>query len=128
MYALAVAAVLATGCADVDAAPGGTDLDAAPGPPPVAPAPASNPLAGSMRTDPVPLSGVVEERLAAGSYVYLALRGDDGALRWVVLMGAAPAIGASARVVGVGRRENFRSPRLGREFAELHFAVAPAAP
>jgi hypothetical protein len=120
MYTFALAAVLVPACTDADAAP-------APVAPPVAAAPASNPLAGLTRTDPVPLSGVVEERLAAGSYVYLALRGDDGERRWVVLMGAAPPLGATARLVSMGRRHDFRSPRLGREFAELHFAVVPAA-
>jgi hypothetical protein len=116
MVAFALAAALVPACTDADAATA-----------PVAAAPASNPLTGLTRTDPVPLSGVVEERLVAGSYVYLALRGADGERRWVVLMGAAPPLGASAQVVSMGRRADFRSARLGREFAELHFAVAPTA-
>ena len=104
-------------------APACTDAEARP-----VPAAPSNPLVG-LRADasaPQRLSGVIEERLAAGSYNYLALRGADGPLRWVVVMGAAPAVGAEIRVRSHGRRRDFVSRRLGRSFAELDFvAIEP---
>ncbi len=102
---------LAPACTDAEARP----IPAAPG----------NPFVG-LRAEagaPQRLSGVIEERLAAGSYNYLALRGADGPLRWVVVMGPAPAVGAELRVRSHGRRRDFVSRRLGRSFAELDFVA-----
>ncbi|MCY1059582.1 hypothetical protein [Nannocystis sp. SCPEA4] len=89
-----------------------------------APAAAANPFAGAQPSkQPQALAGRIEERLVAGSYVYLAVRGDDGELRWAVVMGAAPPVGADVALTSTARRTDFHSPRLGRDFAELHFAV-----
>ncbi|MFY0534209.1 hypothetical protein [Nannocystis pusilla] len=73
--------------------------------------------------EPLPLAGRVEERLVAGSYVYLAVRGSDDALRWAVVLGDAPPVGADVALTSTSRRTDFHSPRLGRDFAELHFAI-----
>lgn len=70
--------------------------------------------------------GRVEERLPAGGYVYLAIRGDDGVQRWAVVMGAAPLVGAAVRARSMGKRADFHSARLQRTFAELHFATLKA--
>jgi len=90
----------------------------------------ANPFAG---LSPTPsgqeqLAGRIEERLVAGSYVYLAIRGRDGELRWAVVLGAAPPVDADVALVSTGRRTDFHSPRLGRDFAVLHFAVMAEAP
>jgi hypothetical protein len=65
----------------------------------------------------------VEERLAAGSYTYLALRGDDGAFTWVVALGGGERPGTRVKVRSMGRRTNFRSNRLDRTFPALVFGI-----
>lgn len=69
------------------------------------------------------LVGHVDERLTAGGYTYVAIRGADGEQRWAVVMGAAPPVGAAISVRSMGTRAEFRSQRLGRTFAGLHFAT-----
>lgn len=69
------------------------------------------------------IAGRVEERLPAGGYTYLAIRGDDGVQRWIVVMAAAPPVGAAVRARSMGKRADFRSARLQRSFTELHFAA-----
>lgn len=86
-----------------------------------------NPFA-TMKPDKQTIAGRIEERLAAGSYVYLAVRDRDDALRWAVVLGDAPAEGADVVLTSMGRHEGFRSPRLRREFSELHFAILADAP
>ncbi|WP_434425067.1 hypothetical protein [Nannocystis pusilla] len=94
------------------------------GPPQKSPAAAPNPFVGASEPSaPLPLAGRVEERLVAGSYVYLAVRGSDDALRWAVVLGDAPPVGADVALTSTARRTDFHSPRLGRDFAELHFAI-----
>lgn len=110
--ALAAAGIFAV---DVDAA--GPAASAAPA--------AAIPLAGLTPSTEV-LVGRVEERLPAGGYVYLAIRGDDGVQRWAVVMGAAPLVGAAVRARSMGKRVDFRSARLQRSFSELHFASLKA--
>ncbi|WAS91273.1 hypothetical protein [Nannocystis punicea] len=89
-----------------------------------APAAAPNPfLAPGTASAPQALAGHIEERLVAGSYVYLAVRGGDGELRWAVVLGDAPPVGADVALTSTARRTDFHSPRLRRDFAELHFAV-----
>ncbi|HET6584625.1 MAG TPA: hypothetical protein VFG69_14300 [Nannocystaceae bacterium] len=66
--------------------------------------------------------GVVEERLAAGSYTYLAVR-TGGAAKWVATMGDGAALGASVRIESMGTRTDFHSRRLDRTFPELVFGV-----
>lgn len=90
----------------------------------VAPTPPAIPLA--EMTPPAPgeqtFAGVVEERLAAGSYTYLAVRTDD-ALRWVATMGDGAALGARVQIKSMGTRTDFHSRRLDRTFSELVFGV-----
>jgi hypothetical protein len=65
----------------------------------------------------------VEQRLEAGSYSYLALRADDGALRWAVTMGGAVPVGALVSVRSMGHQHQFHSRRLGRTFPDLMFGI-----
>ena len=67
-------------------------------------------------------AGVVEERLAAGSYTYLAVR-TDSALRWVATMGDGAPLGARVQIENMGTRTDFFSRRLDRTFPELVFGV-----
>lgn len=98
------------------------------GPEPVAvtpvtgPAPTANPFAALAPADTSPWSGVVQERLAAGSYSYLAVREGD-ALRWVAVMGPGQPPGTAVAVHALGMRKDFHSPRLDRDFDELVFAT-----
>jgi hypothetical protein len=91
------------------------------------PAPASaqagNPLA-NLRTDRAgePLAGRVEERVAAGPYTYLDVRGAERRV-WVVTLGRGAPRGASVRVRSLGQQQNFYSRRLQRTFPELVFGL-----
>lgn len=86
---------------------------------------AGNPMGTLSRTeiDLTPVTGLVEERLPAGSYTYLAVRGDDGGLTWAVTLGKGEPAGARVKVRSMGRRTNFRSNRLQRTFDELVFGL-----
>jgi hypothetical protein len=111
----------AASCADGD-----LDIDAA-----AAGAMAKNPFAEvePPRPDQAELAGAVVERLAAGSYTYLAVSVDDGAPRWVVTMKPGFAVGDRVHVKNMGTRRDFHSKRLGRTFDELVFGVVrPAKP
>ena len=66
-------------------------------------------------------TGVVETRLPAGSYTYLAVR-DGSGLRWVATTGAGVPIGSSVVVQSFGTRKDFYSRRLDRSLPELEFA------
>jgi hypothetical protein len=79
------------------------------------------PAGGEDRFD-----GVVEERLEAGSYAYLAVRTGDR-LRWVATMGEGRPIGARVVVRSMGTRTDFHSRRLDRTFSELVFGVVDDA-
>ncbi|HET6584255.1 MAG TPA: hypothetical protein VFG69_12420 [Nannocystaceae bacterium] len=72
-----------------------------------------------------PWLGVVETRLAAGSYTYLAVR-DATALRWVATTGAGVPEGSPVSVRSYGTRKDFYSRRLDRSFAELEFGMIEA--
>ncbi len=89
-----------------------------------APAP-GNPLAGISRSalDLAPFSGTVEERLAAGGYTYLAVRCEDGSLRWTVTMGPGAKVADRVDVRSFGRKTEFASARLHRTFPELTFGL-----
>lgn len=124
LLAVALASPLAAiACRQVEARP---LHDAAPlaASPPAAPA---NPFA-TVTPERQTIAGRIEERIAAGSYVYLAVRDRDDALRWAVVMGSAPDAGADVVLTSMGKHARFHSPRLGREFDELHFAVLSPAP
>jgi hypothetical protein len=86
-------------------------------------APSGNPLATLQRDadDAAPSLGSVEQRLAAGSYTYLALRLDNGELRWLVTLGKAQPVGTHVRIRSFGHRDDFYSRRLRRTFAVLAF-------
>jgi hypothetical protein len=47
-------------------------------------------------------------------------------VRWAVVMGAAPPVGAAISARSMGKRADFHSARLQRTFAELHFASLKA--
>jgi hypothetical protein len=107
------------------------DDGAVPAPALVAAAPKGSPL-GEL-TPPRSTSawkGVVETRLAAGSYTYHAVR-DRSGLRWIATTGAGVDVGRPVTVQSWGTRKDFYSRRLDRSFAELEFgrvdAVQPSA-
>ncbi|MGK4002468.1 hypothetical protein WMF31_07590 [Sorangium sp. So ce1036] len=85
---------------------------------------AGNPLGQLSRSDidRAPITGVVEERLPAGSYTYLAVR-TDAAVVWAVTLGDAPPPGARVRVRSMGSRTSFHSRRLDRTFPTLVFGI-----
>jgi hypothetical protein len=86
-----------------------------------------SPLQGLVAIDDATWTGVVEERLDAGSYTYLAVR-DQAALRWVAVMGEGEAPGSNVLVHALGVRTDFHSARLDRDFAELVFATVQPQP
>jgi hypothetical protein len=72
--------------------------------------------------------GAVEERLSAGSYVYLRVRAEDEGDVWVASLAAATPLSAEEVEVRVlGRAESFASKRLSRTFSPLVFAIVRAA-
>ena len=88
-------------------------------------APPGSPLGDLSRSlgDLAPVVGVVEERLAAGSYTYLAVRPDGGSPMWAVTLGSGQPVGARVSVRSFGRRTEFASRRLQRTFPVLVFGV-----
>jgi len=68
-------------------------------------------------------SGRVQERLGAGSYVYLRVARPDGGSSWVVSLKALTPPDDVVDVRVVRRSESFESKRLKRTFAPLHFAI-----
>ena len=72
------------------------------------------------------LVGVVEERLAAGSYTYLAVRVGE-TQHWVATMGPGREPGERVKVRSMGTRTDFFSRRLDRTFSELVFGVVDDA-
>lgn len=67
--------------------------------------------------------GVVVEVLPAASYTYLRVRRADGGEAWAVTLKQARAAGDRVHVRRFGTKDDFRSPRLGRTFDHLDFAV-----
>jgi hypothetical protein len=90
----------------------------------------SSPMAGLLRSeaDLAPVVGVVEERVPAGSYTYLAVRRADGSLAWAVTVGRGAAVGERVTIRSFGRQRSFVSPRLHRTFAELVFGLVSPSP
>ena len=84
-----------------------------------------NPLSTLVRGPPATaaLRGRVEQRLSAGSYTYLALRTEDGALRWAVTLGGGAPAGARVAVRSMGQSQQFYSARLRRTFSDLVFGI-----
>ncbi|MFO0599370.1 MAG: hypothetical protein U0228_28945 [Myxococcaceae bacterium] len=83
----------------------------------------TNPLTdGSVTPELATLSGRVDERLLAGSYVYLHLIDASGTPHWLVTLDG-PATRASLVTARLfARAERFHSARLHRDFESLHFA------
>jgi len=86
-------------------------------------APPGSPLAGmtTPSREAAQWRGVVDERLVAGGYTYLAVN-DGASQRWVAVMGPGEPAGTAVVVHAFGTKQNFHSPRLDRDFDELVFA------
>lgn len=102
-------------------------------PRPATPAGAAGPFAATALAPArqFRVAGRIEERLSAGSYVYLKVRPTGApADVWVVLMtsSAPPTGAATVDVLVVARAATFHSRRLGRDFSDLLFATASAGP
>ena len=74
------------------------------------------------------LRGHVEERLPAGSYLYLRVRDTSGASHWVATLRSTAPAADEVDVRVMARSERFSSRRLGRDFAPLHFGAVSGAP
>ncbi|QRK11080.1 hypothetical protein JQX13_14005 [Archangium violaceum] len=74
-------------------------------------------------------TGLVEERLRAGSYLYLRVRDPAGAQHWVATLSSTASAADAVQVRIFARSEDFHSKRLGRDFSPLLFGtVRSAAP
>jgi hypothetical protein len=73
------------------------------------------------------LCGSVEERLAAGSYLYLRVRDATGARHWVATLRATASDASEVEVKVMARAEQFSSRRLDRDFTPLHFGAVSSA-
>lgn len=73
------------------------------------------------------LRGRVEERLAAGSYLYLRVRDASGGGHWVATLRSTAPAADEVEVRVMARSERFTSRRLGRDFAPLHFGAVSGA-
>jgi hypothetical protein len=73
------------------------------------------------------IDGQVEERLDAGSYVYLRLRPVEQPAVWVASLAMTTPAQPLVRVLVLGRAERFESRRLARVFSPLLFGVIRAA-
>ena len=93
---------------------------------------AENPLTTLVRdaADAAPLTGIVVEKIKAGSYTYVAVSTASGTQpRWAVTLGRGEPLGTRVKVRSFGRRREFYSRRLDRTFPELTFGiVSPIAP
>ena len=82
---------------------------------------AVNPLSMALATD-LRFTGQVEERLEAGSYVYLHVRDDAGQDYWLAALRMSAAQGPRVSVQAYARADHFESRRTGRAFDPLYFA------
>jgi hypothetical protein len=77
-------------------------------------------------------TGRIEERLPAGSYLYLRVRDPAGARHWVATLSSTASAADEVQVRILARSEDFHSKRLGRDFSPLLFgtvrSAAPATP
>lgn len=119
---LGLVAVVVAGCTDEPSS------EVAIAEPPPQPAITGSPLSGGLQAPRSPsFVGIVETRLPAGSYTYLAVR-DDVQLRWVATNGQGAPAGSVVEVKSWGVRTDFYSRRLERSFPELEFgSVEPVA-
>jgi hypothetical protein len=87
-----------------------------------------NPLLSLIRSQRAraPIDGRVEQRIAAGPYTYLDVRGARERV-WVVTLGSGAPPGSPVRVRSFGRQLNFHSRRLQRTFPELVFGLVSAS-
>ncbi|EPX61855.1 hypothetical protein D187_010474 [Cystobacter fuscus DSM 2262] len=79
-------------------------------------------------SDQMRLTGFVEERLPAGSYLYLRVRTPDGSRHWVATLSTAASRESAVQVQVFARADDFHSRRLGRDFSPLLFGSVQAAP
>ncbi|MDI1434600.1 hypothetical protein [Polyangium sorediatum] len=68
-------------------------------------------------------TGHVEERLSAGSYLYLRVRDSAGARHWIATLTSTASAAEDVEVRIFARAEDFHSKRLGREFSPLLFGT-----
>jgi hypothetical protein len=68
-------------------------------------------------------TGHVEERLSAGSYLYLRVRDAAGAGHWVATLTSTASATDDVDVQIFARAEDFHSRRLGRDFSPLLFGT-----
>jgi len=74
------------------------------------------------------LEGWVEERLVAGSYVYLRVRTTEpAAVTWVASLAVTTPALPHVRILVLGRAQQFHSRRLLRDFEPLLFGAVRAA-
>jgi hypothetical protein len=74
-------------------------------------------------------TGHVEERVGAGSYLYLRVRDPAGARHWVATLTSTASTADEVKVRIFARADEFHSKRLGRDFSPLLFGtVRTAAP
>jgi hypothetical protein len=74
------------------------------------------------------IEGSVEERLVAGSYVYLRLRtSEPDETLWVASLAGTTPEAWRVRVLVLGSAEHFHSRRLNRDFDTLLFGAVRAA-
>lgn len=81
---------------------------------------ATSPLIGAERIE-VSGTGVVEEAIATGRYVYFRLDSSEPGV-WHVVTGATPKPGERVTYRGYAQLDDFRSPTLDRSFDRLIFA------
>lgn len=74
------------------------------------------------------LHGTVDERLAAGPYVYLRLREPDGGETWLVSLKVTTPSQTRVRALVLGQADHFHSARLQRDFEPLLFAAVRGEP
>lgn len=85
----------------------------------------SNPLADSSFPAAAERAfrGVVEERIGAGGYSYLAVAREDGRATWVATMGPGATVGDHVSVEGFAAHDDFHSSRLDRDFGRVVFGI-----
>ena len=71
--------------------------------------------------------GIVEQRLPAGGYTYLAVASADGTRCWVATMGEGEPRGTRVRVRSMAVKQDFRSRRLDRTFEHLVFGMVSSS-
>lgn len=82
---------------------------------------AINPLTLALPED-FAFTADVEERVDAGSYVYLRVRDAQGTSRWLAALSMSASAERRVHVQAYAKSDHFYSRRTGREFSPLFFA------